>query len=68
MSYGLNIADGHRRAAAYVAKILNGSKPSELPVEQPSSFDFVVNLKQAQTLGLALPQSIVQQATQVIQP
>ena len=68
MSYGLNIADGHRRAAAYVAKILNGSKPSELPVEQPSSLDFVVNLKQAQMLGLTLPQSIVQQATQVIQP
>ena len=67
MSYGLDIADAHRRAAGYVAKILNGAKPSELPVEQPSSFDFVVNLKQARSLGVTLPSSIVQQATQLIQ-
>jgi len=67
MSYGLNIVDGHRRAATYVAKILKGARPADLPVEQPSSFDFVVNLKAARSLGSSLPQSIVQQATQVIQ-
>ena len=67
MSYGLNIAGVHRRAATYVAKILKGARPADLPVEQPSSFDFVVDLKHAQSLGLTLPQSIVQQSTEVIQ-
>ena len=55
------------RAAVYVDKILKGSRPAELPVEQPALFDLVVNLKTAQTLGLTIPQAILQQATEVIQ-
>ena len=61
------LGGSHRRAAAYVDKILKGATPADLPVEQPTTFDFVVNLKAAQGLGLAIPQSVLQQATQVIQ-
>ena len=67
MSYGANFLDVHRRAATYVDKILKGAKPADLPVEQPTKFDFVVNLKTAQTLGLTMPPSVMQQATEVIQ-
>ncbi len=67
MSYGPNIADLQRRAAAYVDRILKGAKPADLPVEQPSKFDFVVNLKTAQALGLNIPQDVLLQATEVIQ-
>jgi putative ABC transport system substrate-binding protein len=66
MSYGPNFADMYRRAATYVDKILKGTKPADLPVERPITFDFIVNLKTAQALGLTMPQSIVQQATEVI--
>jgi putative ABC transport system substrate-binding protein len=67
LSYGPNLDDMVRRAATHVDKILKGAKPAELPVEQPTTFDLVVNLKTAQALGLTVPQSILQQATEVIQ-
>lgn len=67
MSYGASVAEAHRRGAAYVDKIRKGAKPSELPVEQPTTFELAVNLKTAQTLGLTIPPSVLQQATEVIQ-
>jgi putative ABC transport system substrate-binding protein len=67
MSYGPNVVNQHRRAATYVDKIAKGAKPADLPVEQPMRFDFVVNLKTAQQLGLAIPPHILLQATEVIQ-
>ena len=67
MAYGPNFQDIYRRGAAYVDKILKGARPADLPVEQPTTFDFVINLKTAQALGLTIPQSVLQQATEVIQ-
>ena len=67
MAYGASIADQWRRGATYVDKILKGSKPSELPVEQPTKFDLVVNLQAARALGLTVPPSILQQASELIQ-
>ncbi|HYU20152.1 MAG TPA: ABC transporter substrate-binding protein [Chloroflexota bacterium] len=67
MSYGPDYLEQYRRAATYVNKILKGAKPADLPVEQPTKFEFVINLKTAQALGLTLPQSILLQATEVIQ-
>jgi putative ABC transport system substrate-binding protein len=67
MSYGVNRADLWRRAASYVDKILKGTKPADLPIEQPTKFDFVINLKTAQALGLTIPESVLQQATEIIQ-
>jgi putative ABC transport system substrate-binding protein len=67
LGYGPNVAHNSQRAAVYVDKILKGAKPAELPVEQPTKFDFVVNLKTAQELGQTIPPSILQQATEVIQ-
>jgi putative ABC transport system substrate-binding protein len=67
MSYGANFLDVHRRAATYVDKILKGARPADLPVEQPTTFDFVVNVKTAQALGMTIPPSVMQQATEVIQ-
>lgn len=67
MAYAVNFPDLFRRAAAYVDKILKGAKPADLPVEEPTRFDFVINMKTAQALGLTLPQSVVAQTTQVIQ-
>ncbi|MBI4246272.1 MAG: ABC transporter substrate-binding protein, partial [Candidatus Rokubacteria bacterium] len=66
-SYGPNIPAVHRRAATYVAKILKGAKPADLPVEQPTKFEFVVNLKSAKTLGLTIPQSVLVRADALIQ-
>ena len=67
MSYGVNVSEMKRRAAVYVDKILKGAKAADLPVDQPTKFDLVINLKTAKALGLTIPQSLLQQANQVIE-
>jgi putative ABC transport system substrate-binding protein len=66
VSYGTNIGDLYRRSATYVDKILRGAKPAELPVEQPTKFEFVINLKTAKQIGLTIPPNVLAQADRLI--
>ena len=67
MAYGTNVPDNFRRAANYVDRILKGAKPSDLPIQEPVKFDFVVSLKTARELGLTIPPLILGRADEVIE-
>ena len=66
VSDGVNTADGYRRVAYYVDRILNGTKPADLPVEQPKRFEFIINLKTAKQIGLTIPPNVLARATKLI--
>lgn len=67
MSYGPSFSDLHRRAATYVHRILDGAKPGDLPIEQPTKFDFVLSLKAARALGVSIPHAVLLRADEVIE-
>jgi ABC-type uncharacterized transport system substrate-binding protein len=67
ISYGVDLSENYRRAAAFVDKILKGTKPADLPIEQPTKFELVINLKTGKALGLTIPQTLLLQANQVIE-
>ncbi len=67
MAYGPSLRESFRRAGGFVTRILQGAKPAEMPVERPTKFELVINLKTAKTLGLTIPQSLLLRADEVVQ-